>query len=328
MATNQIILPECLEDFIKFQSCGGDASSSGLYVEMLEGLSMKNVANIASSKYGNADNMLHMALYRSHAKTMKILRSSLEKKGVSEDKVIENINACNFTGTLSAAYNGFRGLRVSKGHIKSKSSFIRVDSVSYKSHQNGEANLEIRDDFDSILFTKKIQLVKDTVIHVEIDKTFASFAVKIGFDQSGIIVYKTDCNRNGSCCASKCGNKNRLLVVDGFDGNVISSHGYGVTACVSLVCCLKDLECKYNNKLSWAILYGMGVFLLEEGIATDRINCFATYGQDWIEAKIPQWQNSMYSALNAEIKNIVADIKKDAYCFPCVSQIGYIPVTS
>lgn len=303
---------------------------SGLFFDMLEGISLKSVSDVVTAKYGGKpENLAQMAIFYAYSKVKQLVKSKMNAKGIKLGHTIEKINCCDFKNEVAQPSWSIRGIRISKSFIQSPFSKLHLDTVKIKTQNSSNTVFQVKDNIGNVLFSKDVKTVQNEEIRIDINKSFSPNVLILGFDQSNLIPYLSNCNRQ-TCCNSCIGNEDKLVVVDGWNGERVSPNGYGVTACIKVVCCEDDkFWCDVICNFHWPILYLAGVFILEEAKATDRINQFAVHGQEWISEKISEWYGESNGYIETDIDSVLIKIKSDDYyCFPCNNKLSYINSTS
>ena len=64
------------------------------------------------------------------------------------------------------------------------------------------------------------------------------------------------------------------------------------------------------RRLRWAVLYQFGVEVLDEWLATSRMNYMGIHGKEWAAEKRPEWQNEVEVKLEQQAPHLATLIEK------------------
>lgn len=325
---------DCLKNFFAIRNvCAGATPvvpRSGLYIEMLEGISVKSVANIESGKYATAVNLIdekiQFAGIQLSEAVKKILYPDLVSGLVSESfEGGEFYSSINHTDVYHTSGGNDCGVRIRK--MKSALTRLRIPYVHLLANSDVTGKILYVVD-GSREFTASIPDMKaGEEIKMLIDYTAKTDDVYIKWDASDIspangISYGIE----GPAGCQTCNNSSmEWLSVRGWN-NGETSQLWGIRPFVVAECDMDYALCLILQKIKLPFLYLVGAEILKEFIATDRANYFAINSKDWAREKIVEWQSYAEQQLLHEkhgIKNFLMQI--DSKCFTCKTfRHGYV----
>lgn len=326
MSLNRLNVPTCYENFITFrEGCNPTPPSSNLYLEALEGISLKRAANIADSSYKQGVKMAEDKVI--HA--IQILESVIQGKLMQLQYFLPpappNKEFCSFrddkTNGVAAAD---RGVQIYQNNLLSPFSSFFIEKIYIKVTSTQTKTIKIEDEEGNLLTSYTANLIANKLHTIEANYALFGTQSYVVMDNSDVETYKTNCRKNTECCSGDASKRpNKLFSVKGWDGANCSTdgEGYGIGIRGGLRCDISTLMCFILPYIKHAVLYQTGVEILNELLASDRLNCVTIYSKEWAAEKIPQWQAEVEGILNATIPTLLDTLKKrDKHCINCISK--------
>lgn len=326
---------ECLKNFIGVSNrCEGTpASKSGLYIEDLEGISVKSLANIEAGKYLTVQAMIDAKLRVVGAKMLDTISGMIN--GITVETAADSLISKSFGEDYFAQANGSPGLKIKKYPTSFSSIFI--NTLYFKSHTAVvDLDILVDDGVNPQIFT--ISADADEEVTIECNYSTLQSVVTITYTSDagpsdlGVSPYTEDISSYGSFyipgsrdCSGcdDCGHRYFVVKGIGFDGSEKSSY-YGLRPNVSLVCDREKMVCLLAPMYKTTVLYALGVELVNEWIPSDRLNFLAMGSKEWAKEKSAEWQNKVAQTWfdNSEgIKNLLTHT--ESKCFKCTGYQYY-----
>lgn len=306
----------CLQNFIGISEGCGIESTSGLYVDMAEGLSVKSISNI-DPKFLNGQNLVNQKLKLVY----ELLKADLSEMlgGDFVEQSIDSLISPQFCDHYLEDNPGTPGLYISaKGQ---KLTAIYVHAIYFRSHVAvTDLDITITDGTTDNTTVVQISAEADEEIMVIVDYTTRQNSVTITYDSSTVEPYVmsiSGAKNNCGCTCVCCSDKLNIQGID-FDGTKISNYR-GIRADVSLICDTEKMICLLaKSSLKMPIFYLLISEIAKEWVATDRLNYLAMQSKDWANAKSLEWRDTARDLMFSQsigIKNFLYKAQKD--CFVC-----------
>ena len=306
----------CTENFIGVRGCTETVPKSGYYIDDLEGINLTNIADISSDQSARAliDAKIAFAIKQTATDVMAHLPN------LDFNAFAETMQSYCFSGlpvnqtasqtiTKNAYYAPMGKLSLNRIIIKLNQDLLgAVVDVSDGSQVLQSFTVDIAQDIEYVI--DDMSIISDTgVLNVSIQGG--------AYDcyQAPKSLFAWRSGVYAKCCRRACESK-----------FLEASQGVGVVMDASVICSPDLVLCRLLHPLKDAILYRCGIELLNEWIATDRVNFLAVNGQDWAAAKIQEWRQIYaekvdYALTSRALKNLQAI---DDICFECgANKFGY-----
>lgn len=319
--------PVCYEDFITIKNCANPVvPKSGLYIDMLGGISLKGVANITGAPTQSAQDLVHDSLMLVLSEYELKLQSKLMDLGYSMPSLprqfedFGQFDTCNTS--VASAYE--RGLMIKRYENVQQFSSLYIKDLTLKTKHTGPTIVYFKDRRGVLLHSQEVELIGGQATRHDVDKAFATEVLYITL-QPNIEVYNTELYclaTNQSCCNTSVNSPYGYWVM-GYDDETkkTSCNGYGFSVTLGLVCDVRRAMCFILPYARHAVLYSLGVKILESIIANDRVNPFALASKEWATETIPNWHGLAYSYWETALKNLKNGLKDlDSYCFQCYDE--------
>lgn len=314
--------PSCFEDFILLgQGCTQNQSKSGLYVENLEGMSLKKTASMTSTSYQSASDLVHDKLMHSFNLLEIELQNALSRFGRYMPTYPEIREFCNILKTTNAAAPLERGLKLTRYKNVNPFGLMFIETVYVRTKTAINTTLLFKDSFANTVYSMPVSLVANELNEIVVNKGFSQSILYILLDNSSIETYQTECGFDGidDCCGGiKSKRAWKPFAVQGYNGNETSNNSFGLGLRAGLKCSMKLAMCNILDYIKMPVLYTLGAELLKEYIATDRINFLTIHNKDWAAEKSEEWQMKAKDLLAANIMSIMNNlIDYDPRCIAC-----------
>lgn len=308
----------CVQDFILSKACinQGKSPRSGLYIEHLEGISIKNIADVDDGKYGSAaafiQDKLDFAAELVLEDARAFLNNELSTKETSEAAVI---------GVLEPELGYYDAEAVTKGvYIEKRYSpmgKIRLDKLTLLVNTtiNGK-ELIITDGINEKTVTVDLVAGVPKVVDVQYEGITDYLTIK--WNTADIEPAASSIRKSitrGFC--GYCDGADAPIYIQGINGQQRGYSSYGIQAHIQLRCDLKQAFCQMIDDLKFAILYKTGILLLKEWQSTTRLNYLSIHSDEWLALKLTEWEELTYpEKLKQGLWNASTYLSKlDSRCF-------------
>jgi hypothetical protein len=314
--------PSCFEDFILLaQGCSQNLSKSGLYVENLEGMSLKKTAAMASTSYQSANDLVHDKLMHSFNLLEIELQNALSRFGRYMPVYPEIREFCSISNYTNPPAPVQRGLKLTRYKNVNPFGQIFIDVVYVKVKTSINTNIIFKDENGNTVHTIAVSLLSNEIKEVPVNKGFNQSILYILLDNTNIETYQTQCGFDGTggCCgALKSSRPWKAFAVQGYDSTQTGSNSFGLGLRAGLKCSMKLAMCNILDYIKVPVLYTLGAELLKEYISTDRINFLTIHNKDWAAEKVEEWQEKAKELLASNIMSIMNNlIDYDPRCIVC-----------
>lgn len=313
----------CYKNFIGLtKKCNLDAPTSGLYIDMLEGISMKSVANIAMGDAITAQALIDEKTQLVFEKLKSGSYPFLFENVI--DHSVESIISKGFEDGVIPASTNERGVRIeTKRGSLTKLVVERIYLLSETDVQGLEVVIR-----DGTQATKTIEIdleaAKEKV--VELNYTTSSTKVDITYENNGLVPFTGDIspwNRYYYKGCNSCGCNGMKIV--SLDGGVEGSSWIGLRADTSLQCDREKMVCLVANIAKVAILYLVGSEVMKEHYSSDRVNFLSINGKEMAKEKAMEFLEEGEKVLDNNSQGITKYLSSaQKECFICNTvQYGY-----
>jgi ribosomal protein S13 len=305
----------CFSNFIGLtKKCNLPAPTSGLYLDMLEGVSLKSVANIAMGDATTAQQLINEKTELVFRMLEEEVYSFLFNETVEHS--VESIVSRSFGLDSFHGYDGTRGLRVyaKRGQLTK----LHIERLYLLSASDvDDLVITIDDNLNPI--TKTVNLEAGIELVVELNYSTTSHEVDITYQSEAFEPHEGSISPwdrfyfNG---CNSCGCKGIRMV--GLEHDDEISAYRGIRADVSLQCDRSKMVCLIAQRSKLAILYLVGAEVMKEAASTDRVNFLSINGKENAVAKAQEWEAKALGILQGNsqgISNYLRQAQSD--CFIC-----------
>jgi hypothetical protein len=319
--------PDCFKNFIlSAQACNQTLQpTSGLYIENLEGITIKNLANISSEVQQTGFDLLHNKVFHAINLVKTQVQSKFAQMGWYMPLAQKPIEFCSIDGYALATSSNFRGIKVVRYDSVSPYSrfFIEKIFLRSKTSKNGVV-VEIKDRNGIVLQSYTIDLVANKAYAIDANLEIAETLFYIGLSDSDLEMYSSECMGSGNCCSGSgwATYQNYYYQVVGWDGTKDDRKSYGFAIRGYLKCSINALMCQLLDPLKMAILYQTGVEILKEWLSSTRNNILTLhYDGEALANKKMEWEDEVQTQLDTVLPNLIKQIvETDKNCLLCQTQ--------
>lgn len=324
----------CLTDYIGVKGCGATVPDSGIYINSLPSINLRQLQGIADSEQENFLGVWANVQERAQAKLLVDVSTRLRKRFkinsfIESFKLIEKIDVATFAA--SAEDRGFTYDTQNFNGTIQKSSFYTTNVEYMRMYLSAVTTnpltIKIQDlETDEILFTKSIPAADQIVGWnlIKVNKSYLNQRLKFVYDSTEVTSVSTDQTEliNNGCGCLNFGCGGTLAGIKGADS---SNNSYGLVAKISLTCTYEPVICSNKEMFAGPYLYLLGAETMIERIYTERMNEFTTVGKE--EAK--ELNNYFQSQYDEGMDNLISGISIDLNdcCISCNSQLRVIEQT-
>lgn len=273
---------------------------SRLYINDLPGMSLKNAAAITPDQWASGTEFLRQSTIMAARHVFDEFASELQPY-FNFKNIVESRDLKVFSTRTNAASATERGIVVKRW--RSEAARLYVEHVYVKVSQDGTVTIKIIDgqnetetEFDVVAGTNILRL----------DYKAEEESIRIVFDQTAFETYDLSYTKGGGC--STCGSgSNRNIYVSGWDGSQETSNTYGMGVKVHVQCYEENILCSLLPKMYFLMWYKSGIMILNEHMASSRINHVTVFGKEQAEKLLERYE--------AEYKEKYKILVKSAYEF-------------
>ena len=314
---------DCANNFIGLgRACAPLDPRSGLYLEDIPGLSVSNIASFETGKYMSANAMLEAKV-----------NLSVEQITAQLDNLLPNLFATiSMASILDTAFDeeildaeeGTAGLMIES--VKTPLSITTVTYVYVKSASTGQVTINVTDGYE----TKQIlvETVADFEQKVEVNFSSGRGVIRIEYDGIEMIPYSGNISKYTQYACSTCSMRNgsRYVRMKGINPDgTLTSKMYGIRADIEMTCSFERAICQLLPRLKMPIFYLTAANVLDELIASNRINFITTNSKAWAENKALELGTEAQNQLKSISYGLMNYLKQlDSHCTTCKSiRIAY-----
>jgi hypothetical protein len=324
----------CLDNLIGIhRSCNEETPSSGLYIQDLSGITL----SVANAGIGNETisglKLIEDKITFSQNAILAALRMQLANK-IRVNSIINNDTAGFYKENLTVVNleaDKLKGIVVKANQYPYLEFYL--STVYLKLATAVTTNVYVYDLMtNTLLDTIEVTTVARTPVAVTVNKAYQTKKQKLQLficvDSSVDNTYETNLGtQNCSSCASG-GYSNRYISFSSgqigtadqkIEQNISSNTGTnGLSINYSLNCSLEPFLCNMGNQIAWSLLHKVGAEIMDELIASRRLNSIVTIDKATNEALREKYNNEYMASMSALLANI--QLPNDI-CFNCNSKI-------
>lgn len=292
----------CSDGFITMRTvCAGQPvrqPKSGLFIEDLAGINCANLASVEPGVYLNAQEFLAQKVAVSCDIVLQDLREIVEPF-VKERSALEAGTVGEFASpasplTGSASQRGLR-LRINAGRL----SRLLVDRIWIRSASAVETVVKVKDGDKVTEFPVSLEAGKENELwlHYQADQKQVDIVIEDAAYQphSGTTIATkyfstcTTCHGGGAMYTYLSGS----ALLAGAETDTLQ----GIVAECSLVCDIELAACMMLKKVKWPVLIQTGIQILQELVASGRMNYWTIHSKDWAKEQIEFWHRVEYKRM-------------------------------
>lgn len=315
-----------LDNIVTLGVCPDEsASESGFTLMMAKGITLKNLANIATETY-NAG--LEMAMSN---KSLTITQFKNDFIGALQlNKVVTTISNPQYdTGIFNTSenigtYAGYRGLNIYKSHkYKGRLRKTYIKSIQVYPLASGDTVINIWDGINS--YSYAVTLVANQINTFDEDNlegfpfvmASTDSGLRITIDQTSIPLASSKIT-----CLKGCNGTvpNECAWADGWDGERnVKSEGYGLNVQFYCGCDYEQVICDLSKTFTGELIWLKWQYnILEEQLYSNRFTNMVVYNKEQTEKRLKELEadyTNKWNALMAGLLSILQTYKDD--CLDC-----------
>ena len=334
--TNQII--SCFENLIALDgTCGEENPSSGIFLKKL-GVTRSELSQYLTKEYVTPDQLFLDKYEVAILNITNAVHNHFAPK-YKAASILDSKRVGIFENNLKMISGQAGILKGIDFRLDNRSSFIDLNivSISLQLNFSGEINLLFYDLIQGVqVYSKKITVVPNEIITMQIDKKFVSdrkyLNLFIGYDSTAIASNKTSLQLVGGCatCTDQSVHKNNFLTIRStsigiaeqkIDSNLTSETDTGGLSIVyALNCNHRDWICAVSQILALAIAYETCAGLMEHAkyqSGKEQITIRSGSGDVniEIEERRAMYEHKSVNMLKQALNNMI--LPNDERCFSC-----------
>jgi len=324
---------ECLINYIGILDCG-TPPESGLYINNLPGLNTEIIGAIADGEEithkGVWSDVNKISARRFQTDIMVQLRKNYNVKRVKE--TIEFIPEASTSEPASANY---RGLLLGFDYQYFTFQAFIVSTVYLYSETAGSSTLKVFNRQNVELYSKDVEVVQG-LNSFQINQTFVSDRLFVGFDFTNIDGFSSDISSNVSSCfcqvlnevfCDTCNPSFGGATKSGATITTTSTNAHGVGILGSAGCDYSQIVCNQKQIFTSAWLYLLGNQLLIHLLNADRLNKYTTADVAKYNELKDYYQVMYEKSLEEAVLGIELDAMDDCCieCSPLVKSVQWLP---
>lgn len=268
----------CLNDYIGLRGCTTVTPNSGLYVNDLPGISLKQIVSLTNEEEKTYLELWDMIQLRGQSRFSLDVREQMSKtykiKSINQGINVNGLSAG--TGTIPSNANyGFtiEYNTMNTGYTPSPLSFIHIQQIQFYAEFSGTKQILFIDiDSNQVLlnsvvsFTTGLNKFEINQTFDNVQRIFVSFDFNASDDYTSIKAPALV----GNCCGA-------MVRGAWYDSSFhFTQELYGFSPIFTVGCSWDGLICQNKNIFSRAFWYLLGIEILTEVIYSSKLNQFTT----------------------------------------------------
>lgn len=294
---------DCLLDYIGLQGCSQTVPDSGLFVNDLAGIQLRQVDEIADEDQQNFTGVFAKV----QARSLKIFEKDVKHafrqkhalKGLTQSI---NIGKLVDTSITKAASSEYRGLAIELNEanddvVCSNLQLIFIQTINIFVPGAETFNVKIFDlDSEEELFTKSVTTTTSGFTSINVNDSFlSSRRISVVYDCSSINSVKLDIADHELNCFQRCKSRVRGVistVADPANVTFDTNNTQGLSVIFSIQCKYDVVVCNNKDIFAQALLYLLGSQLMFE-----QMNSSRTTRWTMLENKQAKFLHGYYKAM-------------------------------
>lgn len=323
----------CLNNYIGLKGCGTSAPPSGLWLNDLPGVSLKQMVSLTNEEEATYIDMWNMIQRRAQLKLSSDVREIFSKQ-YRLNSLMQSINLGNRIGDAQANpgmawdYQGFTIEMIESGtddYVPSPLASIHIQELKFYANQIQSQTVDIKifdlntnEELFSYTLTK--QLGWNTIpVHTTFHNnySFNSWSLFIGYAGIGEGSYNPlDMplhHTTPTCCDVRL--RGAYKVGDNY---TYGNDSWGLSGIFGVLCSWDAIICQNKEIFKRPYWYALGVELLSEQIYTTKINRYSTVDN----AKAERLREEYQTEYNKMLEQLSNGMKLDCDC--CIECSGQV----
>lgn len=314
----------CLRNIVTLGICPDAGESlSGFTLMQADGISLKNLANIADDSTVKGTDLAMQKKELSINQVYNDFIAALQSQNIITNLTVkEHYSASFVTNQNNGIYSGFRGQTLHKVHTRDGLKKQKITSIECYPLTSGNTTLRIDDgrsvyNYPVTVIANQVNVFDESNLS-GLPLIVDAQTIEITIDQSEILFAKSSI-----ICHKGCGGQmpNDCGWVDGWNGIAATKNeGYGLNIKFSCECdygrILCDLSKSFIGEIIW-LKWQINIF--REQLKSNRFNNWVIYNGEKIQNEIlpdlTQQYNEKWNALMNGVYNILKSYNDD--CLNC-----------
>lgn len=324
----------CLTDYIGLRGCGAAVPPSGLYVNDLPGISLKQLVNLTNEEETSYSSLWSMLQGRAQQRFSLDVREAMGKH-YRMRSMLQGVNIGNQIGDPVAIPGELMGFTIELNeasdyeYVPSPLASIHIQDLRfYASDAANQQYFQIWDiNTNTMLWSTQVDLVVgwNTIpVNTTFHNNYAVNSWRIGCfhfvtDMSGAYTLDAPYSHTipGCCDVRVQGASAGTPTI--FDPYIqYGSNTYGLSGTFSIVCSWDAVICQNKTLFSRAFWYLTGIELLTETLYSTKLNLFTTVNLQRIEKLREEYQVEYMKSLEQVAGGF--DLSCDC-CIDCAGQV-------
>jgi len=274
----------CLQDYIGLRGCGSSTPGSGLYVNDLPGISLKQIVSLTNEEEATYLDLWAMIQRRAQSRFSLDVREAMGKhyklKTITDAVNMGKELATGKTAGISDRHGFTIELTPYQNYeyVPSPLNAIHIQELNFYALSPAFQVYFFVTNIDTyeVLFSKQVDIVAGWN-NIQINQTFAVPRIACTTTKATFPFFQnTDLPNNhtvSSCCQ---------VQINGFESPAeytiqkFTSNTYGLSGIFNVVCTWDNLICQNKNIFARPLWYLMGIELLTEQLYSSKLNQFTT----------------------------------------------------
>ncbi len=297
---------------------GCNSPESGLWINDIPGITLKNAASIANEEVKTGYELLKNIIYNATLLTFNDFVSQISSE-FSYNAIDEIRKIKYWDGSVLPVSASDRGLVLKRW--RSEMAQIYVQEVYGKSATAGTSKIKIID--GSVTKEYDITFVANEEVTVRIDYMANSESIRIVSDNTNFQMYSGPISQRYTGCGG-CGGGSDGFYMTGWNGTAEEAKYFGLGVFASVRCNEQNIICQLLKQMGFMIWYRAGAMYYDELISSNRLNAITVFNKALAvdkKAELEEKYEKAYTAFIPTIKTMIFKTKGE--CMPCNPSIKY-----
>jgi hypothetical protein len=299
---------------------GWDTPASNLFINDIEGMSLKYAASVVNSEVESGTQLLKDKI----ALATRLVFEEF-KQYMFDDFAINSVVKIERAGQWltnfgwNTMYAGDRGLYIRRNNSRIAKIFIK--QILIKVNTSGPATVQIYDGSTVTPFT--ITLVAGTEYKLECNYKADAEEVFIKMDNTTIqtaagVIKAFNSTLGCHSCGPVTDINSKDLYFAGWNGTGTDEKLFGINADVELLCDEEELICCVLERLYFPIWYRAGIEVYKESLASGRLNAVKLFGTEQAKTILARLEAEYPTKFYSVMKSIVSYLSQFTdLCLKC-----------
>ena len=309
---------KCFENFIGIRTdCNFVPSTSGLYINDLEGINLETAAKIANINDSTGYELMKRKIKFGTELAINDLRTYTSPY-ININYILNKYSSGrNVPNSWLAPADAWRGAKVRLINKKGMEG-LRIESIRVLAKESGSIKIKIIDG------TENVRIINVDVtggVEEEVQIGYVSYTdnVYILADNSNFSMsngtFGTQTSRGCGCKGGGGGTgisySGQNIEIVGWNGQGRDARNFGITINASTICSTEEILCSLKEDIKYIVLYKTGLELVKEWLQSRRINEYTTLGADQAAFLLQNWETEYqmrYKVFGENVKDLLSRI--------------------